>query len=82
MIIKKIITALESTWIRRTLQSNAKWKKKTVLNSELKICMDKLWIFGIDFMKNVCAKSTKNFWKDVFQSWSNVITVIVKAVKF
>ena len=67
---KKFITALKSTWIRRILQSNAKWKK--LFESELKICTDKLWIFGIDFIKNVCAKSTNNFWKDVFQSWSNV----------
>ena len=43
-----------------------------LLESELKICIDKLWIFGIDFIKNVCVKSTNNFWKDVSQSWSNV----------
>ena len=37
---KKCITALKSTWIRHILQSNAKWKK--LLESELKICIDKL----------------------------------------
>ena len=71
LIIKKNITALKSTWIRRILQSNAKWKE--LLESELmKICIDKLWIFGLNFIKNVSVKSTNNFWKDVFQSWSNV----------
>ena len=60
---KKFITALKSTWIRRILQSNAKWKK--LLESELKICIDKLWIFGIDFIRKVCANSTNNFWKAI-----------------
>ena len=46
--------------------------EKKILESELIICIDKLWIFWIDFIKNVCAKSTNNFWKDAFQSWSNV----------
>ena len=45
---------------------------KTLLESELKICIEKLWIFGIDFIKNVYVKSTNNFLKDVFQSWPNV----------
>ena len=61
---KKFITALKSTWIRRILQSNAKWKK--LLESELKICIDKLWIFGIDFIRKVCANSTNNFLERCF----------------
>ena len=43
-----------------------------ILESELKISIDKLWVLGIVFIKNICAKQTNNFWKDVFQSWSNV----------
>ena len=45
---------------------------KKQLESELKICINKLWNFGRDFIKKVCEKSTKNFWKEVSQSCSNV----------
>ena len=31
-----------------------------------------MYCFGIDFIKNVCAKSFNNFWKNVFKSWPNV----------
>lgn len=57
---KKNIIALECTWIQRILQSNATWKK--LLESELKICIDKLCVLGKDLIKNL----------EVFQTWSNV----------
>ena len=67
------ITALKSSWVRRLLHSNAKWKN--LLEVQLGFKMELFWIYGIDFIEKTSENISNPFWSEVFQSWSAIYKV-------
>ena len=64
--------ALKSTWIRRILRSNAKWK--VVIESQLNT--QKLANCGQIYIDICLNNVTNNFWKDVFIAFKSVSSKI------
>lgn len=65
------ITALNSSWIKRLINSNAKWVKP--LETTLEIEISNLWKRGLDFTSEMIRKIPNLFWKEVLLSWAKVV---------
>lgn len=65
------IIALKSSWIKRLINSNAKWVK--LLETTLEIEISDLWKRGLDFTFEMIRKIPNLFWKEVLLSWAKVI---------
>lgn len=65
------ITALKSSWIKRLINSNAKWVN--LLETTLEIEISNLWKRGLDFTSEIIRKIPNLFWKEVLLSWAKVV---------
>lgn len=61
--------ALKSLWIRRIFQRDSKWQ--SILMSD--IDKNKLFNYGVQYIKQVCLHIKNSFWKDVFRAWEMII---------
>ena len=67
--LKHYISALKSTWIRRFLTGEGRWKIifESNFNSNTLLNTGKKYI-------DICINKTSNiFWKDTFESWKSII---------
>ena len=65
------IISLKSSWIKRLINSNAKWEK--LLEKTVEIEISDLWKRGLDFTFEMIRKIPNLFWKEVLLSWAKVI---------
>ena len=68
--------ALKSSWIRRLLKQKTNWI--SLLEAEMKIKVNDLYVRGIDFISILRKKISNAFWKDVFNSWAKVTEITSK----
>ena len=71
------ITALKSTWIRRYLISDGKWKN--IINCSIDI--NKLIHCGSGYIQKTCESIDNKFWKDTLLSWKVIADKDVKLNK-
>ena len=75
--IQSYITSLKSTWIRKYLKGNGRWK----ILFEKTINVNYLINFGSDYIK-VCSNSITNlFWKDTLHCWKEITDIEQKNLK-
>lgn len=68
--LRNYIIALKSTWIRRLIVHDTKYK--TLFESKY-ASLDLLLKRGTEFIKRIRSNNTNPFWKDVLEAWIEVI---------
>lgn len=68
--------ALKSSWIRRLLTSKSKWVN--LLEAQMKIKINNLWIKGSDYVLKHSKSIGNKFWSEVFLSYIKISEISPK----
>lgn len=68
--IYNFLIALKTSWIRRLILNDSKWKY--LFESETNSSINELMYFGNDYTILLMERTSNLFWKDVLYSWGIV----------